>query len=371
MTQKLLPLAAAMLALSAGASQAADDKTAPSVTLYGVLHASVDVLDNDDSTEIAVSSNSSRLGIKGEKALSESSTLTYLAEWQIRASGEGENLSRRNQWLGVKQSYGEWRVGRIDTPLKNLRGKVDVFYSDQLGENRTVTAQTGFDERLDNVIQLELGTGALRGVIYYSTDSNLSALGGSSANVDDNDYDVWSVTGLYDTGSWFVGAGYESRSAEDKTAPITELEDPSALRIVGGFKFAGDHRLNAYYETADDINGVEDADRDTYGVSYAFKTGDNTFKAGLYIADDIADIDETGGRVLSLGLDHAYGKNTIAYVVAAFGQSDDLTNMYSAAPQRTGHDGRFEDDGDGVPEAGEVEAGASTTGISVGIRHQF
>lgn len=368
MNRKLLPFALSALAL-AGSAFAADE--APSVTLYGVLHVSVDALDNGDNTDLAVSSNSSRLGIKGDKALTDSSKLTYLAEWQIRATGEGENLSRRNQWLGLKQSYGEWRVGRIDTPLKNLRGKVDVFYSDQLGENRTVTAQTGFDERLDNVVQLELGTGELRGTFYYSADSNLSSLGGGSTSVDDNDYQVWSVTGLYDTGNWFVGAGYEKRGAEDKTAPITELEDPAALRVVGGFKFATDHRLNFYYEQANDINGVDGADRNTYGASYAWKFGDNTLKAGYYIADDLDTADDSGGSVLSLGLDHAYGKNTIAYVTMALAESDDGTNLYSAAPSRTGHDGRFEDDGDGAFDAGEVALGDSTAALSVGIRHQF
>ncbi len=361
MTSKLLPFALSALAL-AGSAFAAEE-TAP-VTLYGVLHVSTDALDNGDDTSLAVSSNSSRLGIKGDKALSDSTKLIYLAEWQIRASGEGENLSRRNQWLGLKQSYGEWKVGRIDTPLKNLRGKVDVFYSDQLGENRTVTAQTGFDERLDNVIQLELGTGALRGTFFYSTDSNLTALGGSSANTDDNDYDVMSAVGLYEVSNWYVGAGYESRSAQDKVAPITDLENPSAVRVVGGFKFGeGNHKLGFYYEQASDINGTAGADRDTTGASYSLKMGDNTFKAGYYIAGDLGSAADTGGSVLSLGLDHAYGKNTIAYVTLALASSDDNTNLYTAAPGKTGHDGTF--------EASEVENGASTSGLSVGIRHQF
>lgn len=366
MNQKLLPLALSTLAL-AGPAFAADE--APSVTLYGVLHASVDVLDNGDDTELAVSSNSSRFGIKGDKALTETSKLTYLAEWQIRASGEGENLSRRNQWIGLKQSYGEWRVGRIDTPLKNLRGKVDVFYSDQLGENRSVTAQTGFDERLDNVIQLELGTGEFRGTIYYSTDANIATLCGQStgepacvnANADDNDFDVWSLAGLYDSGSWYIGAGYESRSADDITGTITDLDDPNALRVVGGFKFAGDHKLGFYFEQAESIDGAEDRDRKTFGASYAWKFGDNTLKAGYYIADELDNADDTGGALLSVGLDHNYGKNTVAYVVLALADSDDATSVYTAAPSRTGHDGSMNG----------VAPGDSTAGVSVGLRHQF
>lgn len=367
MNQKLLPFTLGALVL-AGSAFAADE--APSVTLYGVLHMSVDALNNGDSTDLAVSSNSSRLGVKGDKALSDTSKLTYLAEWQVRATGEGENLSRRNQWLGLKQSYGEWRVGRMDTPLKNLRGKTDVFYSDQLGENRTVTAQTGFDDRFDNVIQLELGTGELRGTFYYSADANIAALCGRAstaepdcvnANADNNDYDVLSAAGLYDTGSWFVGVGYETRSAEDITGPFVELEDPEAVRVVGGFKFASDHRLNFYYEQAKNIDGVDGADRQTIGASYAWKFGDNTLKAGHYIADELDNADDTGGSVFSVGLDHGYGKNTIAYVVLALADSDDATNRYTAAPSRTGHDGVMTD----------VAAGDGTSGISVGLRHQF
>lgn len=367
MNQKLLPFALGALALASSAFAAEE---APSVTLYGVLHMSVDALDNGDSADLAVSSNSSRLGIKGDKALTDTSKLTYLAEWQIRATGEGENLSRRNQWIGLKQSYGEWRVGRIDTPLKNLRGKVDVFYSDQLGENRTVTSQTGFDERFDNVVQLELGTGELRGTIYYSADANIAALCGRATTAepdcvntgaDNNDFDVWSLAGLYDTGSWYIGAGYESRSAEDITGPLAELDDPKALRVVGGFKFATDHRLGFYVEQANSIDGVEDADRKTIGASYAWKFGDNTLKAGYYIADELDSADDTGGSAFSVGLDHGYGKNTIAYVVLALADSDDATNRYTAAPSRTGHDGVMTD----------VALGDTTSGISVGLRHQF
>lgn len=366
MNRKLLPFALSALAL-AGSAFAADE--APSVTLYGVLHVSVDALDNGDDTDLAVSSNSSRLGIKGDKALSDTSKLTYLAEWQIRATGEGENLSRRNQWIGLKQSYGEWRVGRIDTPLKNLRGKVDVFYSDQLGENRSVTAQTGFDERFDNVVQLELGSGAFRGTVYYSADANIAALCGQSTgepacvntSADDNDFDVWSLTGLYDTGDWYVGAGYESRAADDITGAISDLEDPEALRVVGGFKFASDHKIGFYFEQANSIDGEDNADRRTIGASYAWKFGDNTLKAGYYRADDLDNENNTGGAVLSVGLDHGYGKNTIAYAVLALADSDSATNRYTAAPSRTGHDGTMT----GVAD------GDSTAGISVGIRHQF
>lgn len=362
MNQKLLPFALSALAL-AGSAFAADD--APSVTVYGVMHVSVDALNDDNSTDLAVSSNSSRLGLKGGTSLSDTTKLGFVAEWQVRATGEGENLSRRNQYLSLKQSYGEWKVGRVDTPLKNLRGKTDVFYSDQFGENRTVAAQTGFDSRLDNVIQLDVGTGALHGIFFYSADANIGDLGGGNASVDNNDYDVWSAAGLYDTGNWFVGLGYENRSSD--------TEEPEAIRAVGGFKFATDHKLNFYFEQARNIDGYDGADRDTFGVSYAWKFGDNTLKAGYYVAGDMdrafdefdAPIGgaETGGSVLSLGLDHAYGKNTIAYVTAAFGNSEDNTNLYTVAPGGTGHDGRFDDD--------EVAAGANTSGVSVGIRHQF
>lgn len=96
MKQKLLPFALSALALASPVF-AADE--APSVTVYGVMHLSVDLLDYTDDrgtagnfaddegeTNLAVSSNSSRLGIRGEKALTDSTTLTYLAEWQIGAT---------------------------------------------------------------------------------------------------------------------------------------------------------------------------------------------------------------------------------------------------------------------------------------------
>ncbi|NQD38468.1 porin [Permianibacter sp. IMCC34836] len=382
MTKNLLPFALTALVL-ASPSFAADEAAAPTVTLYGVVHLSADLLDytddrgtagnltdDEDETNLAVSSNSSRLGIRGEKALSDSLTLSYLAEWQIGATeesksgsganagtgaGSNNNLSRRNQWLGLKTSYGEWRIGRFDTPLKNIRGKVDLFYSDQLGETRTITNISGIDSRWDNSVQFDLGTGAVHGLFIYSADRGTDA-------IDDNDNDGLSAAVTWESGAWFVGGGYEQRSyANTVRDSDSALDDTKAIRVAASFKFGdgSNQKVTGFFETVDNVSGTPDRDRDVYGVGYSFKTGDNVFKAAYYVADDLSDDtdDESGASQLSLGWDHLYGKNTVLYVTAASVSNDDESTFKVVG---VGHDGEI-----------NSAAGANNSGLSAGVRYQF
>ncbi len=328
-------------------------KAAPSVTLYGVMHVSVDALDDGRSQDLAVSSNSSRLGIRGEKALNDEFTLSYLAEWQIGAteettgSGGNNNLSRRNQWLGIKHEMGELRVGRIDTPIKNIRGKTDMFYSDQLGENRTITGVSGFDARFDNVVQLEIGTGALRGLLYYSGDTGRDA-------VDDNTQDAWSVAMSYDTPAWYLGVGYEERNNPNRT---TLRGQANALRIASTLKIGEAGKLGLFWESAEDVGGLLGHDRDLWGFGYSHKTGDWTWKAAWYEADDRSDRADTGGSQIALGADRAFGKNTVGYITWAQADNDDQAAFKVIG---VGHDGSM-----------TVLNGDTNSGLSVGMRHQF
>ena len=59
------------------------------------------------------------------------------------AAGNGSALSRRNQYAGLKSdTFGTLLVGRHDTPVKVIGRKADLFWSTQLGQNRSDTAQT-------------------------------------------------------------------------------------------------------------------------------------------------------------------------------------------------------------------------------------
>jgi len=377
MTHKLLPFALSALALASPAF-AADEVAAPTVTVYGIAHLSVDLLDytddrgtpanfldDEDESNLAVSSNSSRLGVKGEKALTDALSVTYVFEWQVGATEEtkganNNNLARRVQWLGLKTGYGEWRVGRQDTPLKLLRGKVDLFYSDQLGESRTMTNASGMDARPDNVVQLDLGKGALHGLFFYSADR-------ASDAIDDNDNDTLSAAITWESGAWFVGGGIEQRSyataTRDSQPPgPTGLDDTRAVRVAASFKFGdgGNHKIGGLYEMTDNVNlnpATANRDRDLYGAGYSFKSGDNLFKAAYYIADDLSGVDDTGAAQISIGWDHLYGKNAVLYVTAASMSNDDAASFKVVG---VGHDGEI-----------SSAIGEGNSGVSAGLLYRF
>jgi predicted porin len=77
-------------------------------------------------------SNASRLGAKGKTSLTDDLSVVYKAEYEIDANdgygGEKDFVGMREVYAGISsETYGTVEGGKIDTPLKMLQGKVDLF----------------------------------------------------------------------------------------------------------------------------------------------------------------------------------------------------------------------------------------------------
>ncbi|MGB5644094.1 MAG: porin, partial [Gammaproteobacteria bacterium] len=88
--------------------------------VYGKIHVSIDNSDtdglNDDSYQdgISVSSNSSRVGLKGQYQ-----QLIYQIEQEVRIDDSSKgNFADRNSFIGLTGEWGSLRAGIHDTPFK-------------------------------------------------------------------------------------------------------------------------------------------------------------------------------------------------------------------------------------------------------------
>ena len=130
MNKKLLAIAVGA-AMIAGATAA----TAGEAELYGKIHMSIDSMDNDVADDpltvanesqdgIFVSSNSSRLGIKGSEDLGNGLSVVYKYEMQTDYSSVKLDGSR-NAYAGLKGGFGQVELGVfIDGFLELLPGLV-------------------------------------------------------------------------------------------------------------------------------------------------------------------------------------------------------------------------------------------------------
>ena len=128
--------------------------SAPKV--YGKLNITLNNNGSDgvNEKEIDLISNSSRLGLKGQLEMQDGLVGLYQIEYQIdpvdghaRDEVRGENgeievtdstFTQRNSYVGLKGSYGTFKLGKHDTPLKKASLKVDLF-NDLKGDIKNIT----------------------------------------------------------------------------------------------------------------------------------------------------------------------------------------------------------------------------------------
>ncbi|ABI56466.1 porin [Alkalilimnicola ehrlichii MLHE-1] len=130
----------ALLAPLAWTANAAD----PSVDVYAVLHLSLDHLDNRESDSQFLSTNQSRLGIRGSTALSADTRALFQYETEVNATEGGSGLFRRSRhsFLGLSGPYGTVRGGNLDGPLKALTDRTQ-FFTARLGDPGNLIAGAG------------------------------------------------------------------------------------------------------------------------------------------------------------------------------------------------------------------------------------
>jgi predicted porin len=397
MQKKLL---AAAVAASMGIPGAG---VAQGPTLYGQANLSIDYLSNDDDDSVNASSNTSRVGVKGAFDLGGGLSAIYLFEWGVfvtDASSSGAGLSRRNQYAGFKHdTYGTLVVGRHDTPGKIVGRKADLFWSQQLGTNRSFTdfhdgstLGTGFDFRADNVIgYITPNWGPFSIFGAYVTDHKVRAAGvatgvqdgGRDFGIsDNNDFDAYSVAGLYEqknvlsgNDDLYVGVSYEQHNIKfDPGVATAGLKDSEAALRVAGTYAPGDWKFALFYQMGTDQGFIDGADRNLLGGGLAYTVGSNTFKGQVYWLDELDDTTrlgsgkDSGGWLYAVGWDHAFSKNVQFYVQGAAVSADKCAGSTAAgcgsAPSLTlGGSGH----GDSVL----ATADKTTFGVSVGTRVKF
>ncbi|HHB92359.1 MAG TPA: porin, partial [Thioploca sp.] len=309
--------------------------------LYGRIHTSVDSLDGA-SKSTSLSSNTSRIGVKGSMDLDYGLKAIYKAEWGIDSGGDGAyEFKNRDQFVGIAGSFGAILAGRHDTPFKLLTGKVDMFWTKQLGQNRQITNGSGWDLRVNNVLAYQTPKiGNFQALAAYVTEDN------------NNGVDAISVNGIYDDKTLMFGAGYETHSAEFNGGDgINGIDSSSSARVIAGFSMAG-AKVTLFYQGVFDDRGIADNDNDTYGIGLSYGIGTaGTIKAQYYQRSNAGE--ENNPTLMAAGYDHKLGKNTEVYL--QYAQSDKGLGLGG-----TGHGESMGSDIDG-----------DTTGVSIGLRHKF
>ncbi len=314
-------------------------------TLYGQGHVSLDVVDNGDTKDTNLSSNTSRIGVKGSYDLGNGLAAIYLFEWQVAVTdsrNEG-TLKARNRYIGLKSdSYGTLVGGRHDTPMKVIGRKVDLFWSNQLGNNRNITTINGHDLRADNVIgYISPNFGPVHAFLAYVTDHDL--VNQKSGNTDSHQNNAWSGALIYEQNGLFLAAGYEKFNVDNRVNPavtgnrvftdkrgnaftVGGNDSTEAFRVVGKYNM-NDWTFTAFWERDLDAQFLNSNDQDLAGAGLAYKMGSEVFKGQVYWAGESDKFDNNGAVNYSVGWDHYFSKSVQTYIQGTLMANDDNASL--------------------------------------------
>ncbi len=337
-----------LLALAAAAAASAQAQST-SVTLFGVVDASLRQVKNGGDSVSSLSSggfNSSRLGVRGAEDLGGGLRAGFWLEHGFNVdTGTQTDTSRfwnRRSTVSLIGGFGEVRLGRDFTPIYTGWADFDAFgdngvaaggkFSDRIGSNTDTLT------RSDNQVSYFLpALGGVYGQLSVAAGEGTAGRKMTAARV-----------------GYAAGPLNVSLALGRTEVTPTAGEDQHEVITLGGSYDLGVMRVLAYWRqnefgnakvTVTSIGATVPMGSGSFRASFTRADGSGRTPAGTLIGDNDAD-------QFALGYVHTLSKRTSMYATYA----------------RVANDGRATYAA-GTPPA--LAAGATSTGYEFGVRHSF
>ena len=293
-----LPLALLVSALVPGVATA-------EAQLFGKANLSLASLDDDNGSSTAVESHSSRVGIKGGIESKGSLEIAYRFVWQVDMSDESkasnDHIKSREQYISLKDSWGEVRIGRHDTPYKKAGKKNIEFFSDSYADWNNIITKS-HDKRADSSVSYYNALGPAKLSVMYASGADLPA--------GNNLGEIMSAAADMKFGGLSFALAYQDIDATG-----------TAAKVVVGYKLAN----TSVGVAAENIEPeVGTTDTTNYMVSAKHKINDsNTIKFTYAVAEELA-VGVDDPTMMALGIDHKLNDSATAFAYWADGADGGL-----------------------------------------------
>lgn len=282
-------------------------------TVYGKAHVSVASIDDDAGSATAVTSHASHFGVKGSVKQEGSAEVIYKLEWQVDMADKAAStqIKARSQYVGLKDSWGEIRLGRDDSPYKGAGKKALEFFSDTFADYNNIIDK-GQDVRADNSVSVKLKAGPGKVSLMYAA--------GTDTTVGDNAGDMTSIAYDAKFGAFTLGLATQ-------TVNKSATNDETGTKVALGYKISDATQVGLLYETVSDDTTVDFDDKNTL-ISFKQKMGKDAIKLAYGFKDQGLANDAT---MLAVAYDHKINKSTTAYVLYADGSDNGLNDASKLA----------------------------------------
>ncbi|WP_240223461.1 porin [Rheinheimera hassiensis] len=318
--------------------------------IYGLAHVSVDHLDNDQSSGLNISSNSSRLGVQvshevesGLKVLAQIETLVRIEEGDTGS----DYFDARDSYVGLQGRLGLIRIGYFDTPMKKVRSRTD-FFGDKVGDARNIVAGGGvnLDKRFRNGIHYQ--SPVLHDMTFDLHYSSNDSTGSTAENEDD----AISSSITYNAHGLILLLAYE-RQNQLADAQGAEVEAFKGLRVGARYKINDLWQVSALAQQTKDFRG---GDRDAWGFGVSYKLNAYDISAQYYRSGN-GDTPDSDANMLALGVERAFDKSLSVYAAIALTDNSEAASFNVSAG---GHGKRL-----------TITPAADPSAISVGAIYRF
>ncbi|MBQ4843954.1 porin [Pseudoalteromonas sp. MMG005] len=276
-----------------------DVTLANEVKVYGRVHAGLQFSDTGDEDETSIKSYASRMGLKGKAKINEGVDVFFKYEFEVnpvdndKDGKDGDNITARSQYVGLKGSYGEVLVGRNDTPVKKSQGKVDLM-NDFASDIKSLFAG---ENRLGDTIQYTSPSlNHMKFVVSYIAEDNSKQDGETGV----------SIAGVYGDSKLKKTPVYASVARDSKVA------GRDITRVVLQGKL-GDVTLGGLYQQSEKVDSDDSVD--SFVVSAAYKLPNSYKLLAQYQDTDGAEGKlKDSGNSTSLGVEKKLSKQARMYL---------------------------------------------------------
>ena len=301
---KKLPLSLLLSCLIPGVASA-------EAQLFGKANLSIASLDDDDGSSTSVASHSSRVGIEGDITSKGSLEIGYRFVWQIdmadEAKSSNDHIKSREQYISLKDSWGEVRIGRHDTPYKKAGKKSVEFFSDSYADWNNIITKS-HDKRADSSVSYYNTLGPAKLSLMYAA--------GEDTPANDNAGEIFSIAADMKFDDLTFALAYQDIEVDIINAdPAT-----SAAKVIVGYKL-GATSAGIAMENID-----EDGSPDTTNIMLSLKhklDDSNTIKFTYGVAEETTPgLDDP--TMMALGIDHKLNDSASVFAYWADGSDGGL-----------------------------------------------
>ncbi|HEY0664740.1 MAG TPA: porin, partial [Gallionella sp.] len=337
-----------IIALAIAAAMAAPAAAMAAPTVYGQVNMAYEVVDTGSAVAGAgetaasrnkVSSNVSRLGIKGSEDLGSGLTGVFQMEGEVKVddAAAAPFAFNRNTFLGVAGGFGTVVLGQHDTMYKMATRDMDVF-KDSIADNRSLMGLAGInlDIRASDVLayvspdfsgfnfavaMVGEGDNSLDTKVHPAVDGVVVGLGaGTITPATPKTASATTLSAQYGMKNWKAVFGYIAANMENVPgATVVDKYDVTGTKVGGTFGM-NMFSVNAVYEMTQLKATGGKVEQDNVYVSGTVNVGSaGKVKLAYTMAGELkldgTALKNTGASQVSVGYDHALTKNTTLFAL--------------------------------------------------------